>query len=356
MAPRLAVAWFVVLLLVPLGGWAASPLVTNVKMRQVPKTRQVEITYDVADADGDSMWVSIDISDDDGATFGHAARNAQGDVGRVATGTGRRVVWDAGTDLGETLGHFRARVTATEDLAVTLPGGATMQFVWIAPGEFIMGSPGDEPGRDPDEGPQHLVTLTRGFYLAKHELTQGQWTAVMGTAPWTGNSYVQVAANNPAVHISWNDAQALVHSLNQAASDSLYRLPTEAEWEYACRGGTTTRWSFGSDEALLGRHAWYSANAWNAAMPWGQPVGTRTPGPWGLFDLHGNVWEWVQDYYGTYTAAAQVDPTGPATGSRRVFRGGSVSDYAQYTRSAYRNTYTADLRRHNVGARLVRRY
>ena len=124
-----------------------------------------------------------------------------------------------------------------------------------------MGSPSTEVGRDSDEGPQHEVTISKGFYLGKYEVTQGQWQAVMGTTPWSGQSYVQVDADNPAVYVSWNDVQSFVQALNEAAKDSLYRLPTEAEWEYACRAGTTERWSFGDDESKLKDYAWYDVNA-----------------------------------------------------------------------------------------------
>jgi len=141
---------------------------------------------------------------------------------------------------------------ANEEIIVDLPGGATMAFVWIEPGTFTMGSPSSEPGRWDDEGPQHEVTISRGFYLGKFEVTQGQWQAVMGTRPWAGESYVRENPNHPAVYISWNDVQAFIQKWNEAAEDSLYRLPTEAEWEYACRAGSVTRWSFGDDESQLG--------------------------------------------------------------------------------------------------------
>jgi formylglycine-generating enzyme required for sulfatase activity len=115
-----------------------------------------------------------------------------------------------------------------------------MDFVRIDPGTFAMGSPATEPGRGPDEGPQHDVTIGRAFYLCRTEVTQGRWQAVMRTKPWMAYPDVQFAAGNPAVHLSWNDAQALAVALNRLAADSLYRVPPEAEWEYACRAGRTT--------------------------------------------------------------------------------------------------------------------
>jgi formylglycine-generating enzyme required for sulfatase activity len=264
---------------------------------------------------------------------------------------------------------FGKTVPPVGTLTVDLPGGATMDFVYIRPGKFIMGSPFTEVGRENDEGPQREVTISRGFYLGKYELTQGQWQAVMGTTPWDGSIsprisvylgypaviFVQRDADNPAVYVSWDDAQALIARLNAAAGDSLYRLPTEAEWEYACRAGTTTRWSSGNDESPLKDYAWYSAsilpNEWYAHR-----VGTKKANPWGLYDMHGNVWEWVQDRYGAFPSNPQTDPLGPASGPSRVGRGGDFSRSASYTRSAYRVSYSPSSRYPNLGLRLLRRY
>ncbi|MDP6775275.1 MAG: SUMF1/EgtB/PvdO family nonheme iron enzyme, partial [Candidatus Latescibacteria bacterium] len=210
--------------------------------------------------------------------------------------------------------------TGGDSLTVTLPAGSVeMAFVYISPGKFQMGSPSTETGRYDSEGPQHEVTISKGFYLGKYEVTQGQWQGVMGTTPWSGQSYVQVDADNPAVYVSWNDVQSFVQMLNDAAKDSLYRLPTEAEWEYACRAGTTERWSFGDDESKLKDYAWYYDNAWKAGEEYAHGVGTKLPNPWGLFDMHGNVWEWCLDWYdGSYSSDAQVDPLGPDSGPYHV--------------------------------------
>jgi formylglycine-generating enzyme required for sulfatase activity len=184
-----------------------------------------------------------------------------------------------------------------ETLTVNLPGGVAMDMIWIEPGTFLMGSPESEQGRGENEGPQHEVMISRGFYLGKFELTQEQWEGVMETSPWSGDKGndkydVQEQRDHPAVYISWNDVQEFVHRLNVAAGDSLYRLPTEAEWEYAARAGTATRWSFGEDESRLGDYAWYEKTAAHAQLGYGQPVGTKLPNPWGLYDMYGNVWEW----------------------------------------------------------------
>lgn len=237
---------------------------------------------------------------------------------------------------------------ANEEITVTLPDNTNMEFEWIAPGAFFMGD--EELG-----WPLFQVTLTAGFYLGKYETTQQQWEAVMGTSPWVSQDYVQADPNHPAVYISWNDIQLFIHQLNLAAGDSLFRLPTEAEWEYACRAGTTTRWSFGDDETQLGEYAWYDDNAFNAGEQYAHAVGTKKPNPWDLYDMHGNVWEWVQDWWGDYPSNAQVDPTGPISGSIRVARGGSFGGNGSGgTRSAIRGGEVPGYRYGNVGARLVR--
>ena len=235
-----------------------------------------------------------------------------------------------------------------------LPGGAMMEIVWIPPGTFTMGSPSSEPGRGSDEGPQHEVTISQGFYLGKYEITQGQWESVMGTRPWSGKSYVRENANHPAVYISWNDVQEFIRRLNNAEGSEVYRLPTEAEWEYACRAGTTTRWSFGDDESELGRYAWYWDNAWTVGERYAHAVGTKLANPWGLYDMHGNVYEWCRDWYGSYSSSSQVDPTGPSTGSARVVRGGSFYYLARDVRSADRAYASPGLRHAYIGARLLR--
>jgi len=244
--------------------------------------------------------------------------------------------------------------SAQFEITAQLPGEATMRFVWIRPGTFRMGSPDSESGRYDDEGPQHVVTLTRGYWLAKHELTQGQWQAVMGTHPWRDMSYVHEHPDYPAVGISWEDVQRLIERLNVSPEGGSYRLPTEAEWEYACRAGTTTRWSCGEDSIELHDYAWYSENDARAELRYARPVGTKLANPWGVHDMHGNVWEWVQDWWHLYWGAAQVDPPGPPSGVYRVARGGTFFSTARLARSATRYLQTPDRRHSLIGARLCR--
>jgi formylglycine-generating enzyme required for sulfatase activity len=238
---------------------------------------------------------------------------------------------------------------ANPERTFDLPGGATIEMVWIEPGTFTMGSPDSEFGRDSNEGPQHQVTISRGFWLGKYELTQGQWQAVMGSNP----SYFP-GPNRPVEQVSWNDLQSLIGQLNQAAGNSLYRLPTEAEWEYACRAGATTRWAFGDDEGLVGDYAWYDCNEGCET----KEVGQLNPNTWGLYDMHGNVWEQCQDWYENYSNAAQTDPTGPSDETAMLFahirRGGGFSSAVRGTRSAYRDFDSPDARINYLGARLLR--
>ena len=260
-------------------------------------------------------------------------------------------------------------------ISAVLPGGASMEFVWIEPGTFLMGSRANDVARYDDET-QHRVTLTEGFYLGRYEVTQGQWSAVMGTMPWRGEKYVQSNANHPAVYVSWGDAQSFIGKLNAVVGKRLYRLPTEAEWEYTARAGTTTRWPFGDDQNQLDDYAWYRGNAWIAGKQYGQPVGTKRPNPWGLYDMHGNVWEWCQDWYGEYGTVAQVDPQGPSLSVRehilsglgnyesvigaglfRVIRGGSFSGNGfinRNLRSGNRDLYDPVNRSGDIGFRLLR--
>ena len=219
------------------------------------------------------------------------------------------------------------------DLAVTLPDGSPLGLQWVGPGTFTMGQ------ASASITPQHLVTLTHGFYMGQFEVTQAQWKAVMGTTPWVDQPYTISDPNAPATNIIWEEATAFVHQLNVAAGDSLFRLPTESEWEYACRAGSQTLWSFGDDQNQLDQHAWYGMYDSYSGAYHVHPVGTRWPNAWGLYDMHGNADEWVYDRYGAYQSGQESDPEGPAGGYQgRVIRGGSFDDYASSTYSASRSS------------------
>ena len=196
-----------------------------------------------------------------------------------------------------------------------------------------------------------LVRLT---HLAQCVVTQAQWEGVMGTCPWDGKEYVYSSPDHPAVFISWEDAQEFIAKLHGEGAAGHYRLPSEAEWEYACRAGTTSRWSFGEDENELGAYAWYDDNAWDIGEQYAHAVGQKRANGWGLYDMYGNVSEWCSDWFGEYEADRQVDPSGPATGSDRVSRSGAFEDYARYTRSACRVLWEPAFRDDIAGFRLSR--
>ncbi len=218
-----------------------------------------------------------------------------------------------------------------------------MEFVPIAAGTFQMGSDASEAYDD--EKPVHRVTISKPFFLGKYEVTQEEWQAVMGDNP---NNFK--GTRLPVETVSWEQAQEFVKRLNAREKTTKYRLPTEAEWEYAARAGTTTAYSFGNDVSHLKNYAGYSDNAGGTT----HPVGQKSPNAWGLHDMHGNVWEWVHDWYGWYTAATAVDPAGPAAGSRRVHRGGSWHHTAWHCRSAHRNGLAPGNRDGGLGLRLLR--
>ncbi len=216
-----------------------------------------------------------------------------------------------------------------------------MRFVLVRAGSFRMGSPLGEDGRFLNE-PLHDVTITKDFYLGKYEVTQREWRAVMGNNP----SRFAGCDDCPVENVSWNDATEFVTELNQLERINAYRLPTEAEWEYAARAGTDgARY-----HSAIGAVAWYARNS-DART---HPVGGKTPNAWGLHDMLGNVWEWVQDWYGSYPSGAATDPRGPATGSGRVLRGGSWSNHPRYGRSAYRYGVSPGYRYSYLGFRVLR--
>ena len=208
-----------------------------------------------------------------------------------------------------------------------------------------------------DEHPRHRVTLTKPFYLGRTEVTQGQWKAVMGTTPWKGkefvNEFVKEGDNYAATYVDWNDAVEFCRKLSEKEGVE-YRLPTEAEWEYACRAGTTTMYSFGDDDSQLGDYAWSDKNAGQVGEKYAHIVGQKKPNPWGLYDMHGNVWEWCQDWIGEYPAGDVTDPVGPDSDSYRGFRGGSWGVSAWYCRSADRFKDSPSFRHYSLGFRVLR--
>jgi len=234
-----------------------------------------------------------------------------------------------------------------------------MKLILIPAGKFKMGrseqeaddDEGDDEGEQAEEQ-QVSVTITKSFLMGQTEVTQGQWKAVMGTEPWKGKEYTKEGPNYAATYVNWDDATAFCEALSKKEGKT-YSLPTEAQWEYACRAGTTTAYSFGDDESQLGNYAWFQENAEDAGEEYAHEVAMKKPSPWGLYDMHGNGWEWCSDWYDEKLPGGK-DPTGPVAGSDRVLRGGSW-DYSEFNcRSAYRDNNDPSDRYSVIGFRVVR--
>lgn len=216
-------------------------------------------------------------------------------------------------------------------------------MVYVQGGTFMMGAT-SEQGSDAydDEKPAHQVTLS-SFSIGKYEVTQEEWEAVMGSNPSRFKG-----AKRPVENVSWNDCQTFIRKLNQMTGKQ-FRLPTEAEWEYAARGGNRSRGYKYSGSDNIGSVAWYDGNSSNET----HPVGQKSSNELGLYDMTGNVWEWCQDWKGSYSSSAQTNPTGPSSGSNRVNRGGCWYYLARHCRVSYRFYFTPGYRDHNLGLRLA---
>lgn len=246
-------------------------------------------------------------------------------------------------------------------LSVQITDSISMKLALIPAGEFLMGSPETEPGRSVNEF-QHRVRITEPFYLGVYPVTQEEYEALMGENP----SHFEGDERLPVERVCWLDAVKFCNRLSERTDRSPYyrfvdefvrvrggegyRLPTEAEWEYACRAGTSAPWYCGNDENGVGDVAWHDANSNGRA----HPVGEKGPNAWGLFDMHGNVWEWCEDWYGNYSDAEVTDPRGPSETTDRVFRGGSWGFQAEYCRSASRRRNLPEYRRNSLGFRVAR--
>jgi formylglycine-generating enzyme required for sulfatase activity len=222
-------------------------------------------------------------------------------------------------------------------------GHVRQRMRWIKPGEFMMGSPEGEGGRE-NESPQHPVTLTQGYWLADSQVTQELWTSIAGKNPsrFLGDT-------NPVEQISWSECQKWLPNVLEKVPTLQLALPTEAQWEYACRAGSTTAYCFGDDPKELTKYGWFNENTEGET----HPVKQLQPNGWGLYDMHGNVWEWCSDWYGDYAASTESDPTGPPEGPARVLRGGSWDSPARYLRSACRSWPGPGLRKGDLGFRLL---
>jgi formylglycine-generating enzyme required for sulfatase activity len=229
-----------------------------------------------------------------------------------------------------------------------------MEFVLIPEGSFMMGSDADPKNVNikEDESPKHKVTITKPFYIGKYEVTQAQWVRLMGDNP---SAFKMKEEPRPVENVSWDDVQTFIQNLNKKERTKRYRLPTEAEWEYAARAGADTAYYFGDNPDLLPEYGWYEKNSDGET----HPVGLLKPNAWGLYDIHGNVWEWCQDWYGGkyYAVSPLSDPEGHPFGDFRVFRGGSWYSFDRQCRSTNRPTnYFKYERKDFFGFRVVKEF
>ncbi len=268
------------------------------------------------------------------------------------------------------MGYVRPWVVILGVWLATIQGGwasteleqrLALEFVAIPAGSFIMGGPENEmvPEERKREKPRHKVTISKPFLMGKYEVTQRQWLEIMPKLPFKMRSnpeYNQrfIGDDKPVLRLSWIEAQEFVHRLNKALGTQSYRLPTEAEWEYAARAGTYTEYFFGDDPAELGDYAWFTLNSDKRT----HPVGQKRPNPWGLYDIYGNAFEWVSDRYvhgyNYYAESPEVDPTGPEVGDIRLLRGGSWRRPAFQLRSANRSYDQQEFGNVCHGIRLVK--
>ncbi|MGC9451980.1 MAG: formylglycine-generating enzyme family protein [Oceanipulchritudo sp.] len=346
---------------------------------------RVIVEYDLSGV-VDPVFISITGSDDAGSTWTLPLSSLSGDVGSgISEGRNRRIVWNAGTDWpGQYSDSVRFRVTASES-----GGPAPEGYSLIPAGTFTMGSPTSELGRSTAET-QHTVTLTRAFYLQRTELTKAQWDEVAVQGPARGYTDLPVGRNgyngdasgtHPVTEVSWYDVVKwlnlkselegltpcyTVSGTTYKAGESSpvcnfnasgYRLPTESEWEYACRAGTTTAFYSGPItytgtsplDPNLDQIGWYAGNSGTNT----HPVGGKQANAWGLYDMSGNVWEWCWDWYATYPGTV-TDPTGAVSGTGRGGRGGYFDNGARDCRSAYRISGNPAYRGNNMGFRPAR--
>ena len=254
-------------------------------------------------------------------------------------------------DMGAPKGGKRFYRIAGGNATYENPDPANL--VWIYPGMFTMGSPESEQDRSSEEGPQTKVTITKGFWMGKYEVTQGNYQEVLGSNP----SFFTGDLQRPVEQASWYDATNYCGRLTERERQAgrlppghAFRLPTEAEWEYACRAGTTTRFFYGDDPdyTSLGQYAWFDDNSGGQT----HAVGLKQPNPWGLYDIYGNVWEWCADWYGAYPGGELTDPLGPLSGTSWARRGGRWGDGGFRCRSAYRLSSGAGPSSH-IGFRVV---
>lgn len=292
----------------------------------------VIITYDLLYADlTKEFTVELFVTTNNGQSFAPVTKNIEGETGEnIKPGKNKIIIWypfKNNPDYNVRNAQFKVTVSL-----------APVGMVFVKGGTFQMGS---NVGGD-DEKPVHTVTVSN-FYIGKYEVTQKQWQDIMGNNPshFKGDDL-------PVLQVSWNNVQEFIKKLN-AKTGKNYRLPTEAEWEYAARGGSTGSPTTYAGSNTINNVAWYDSNSKSKT----HPVGQKQPNELGIYDMSGNVWEWCSDWYGSYSSSLQTNPQGASYGSGRVLRGGSWNDRAEYCRSTYRLNYSPDGSSGYLGFRLV---
>ena len=332
------------LLMAPLAHGATTqlvpPVITNLVSVQQPGTFYVDITYDLIDPDSQSVYIQVEASSTGGSPYLVPMTYITGDIGLVPPGTGKKIVWNAWNNwAGNYTTNAKVRLIADDTMSINPPPTNTMptNLVWIPSGSFNMSGT--------------MVYLSKGFYMAKCETTQTEYQQIMGNNPSTFKG-----PTLPVESVTWVEATNYCNLLTarQRTAGTLpagwvYRLPTEAEWEYACRAGTTTTYSFGASTVNIGLYAWYNGNAQSTS----HDVGRKGPNRRGLYDMHGNVWEWCQDFYGPLPGGNVTDPQSPSGGSNPVLRGGGWDFDASGCASAFRFYNAPSVRSYAYGFRVV---
>ena len=312
--------------------------VSNVDAYQEGKN--IIITYDTdkAGSVGD-----VYCSTDGGRTWGEALRQVTGDVNKLVPAGRHRIVWDVLAEREKLAGaNICFKVVANYSARFTV-NGVSFEMVRVEGGTFRMGATAEQEDEAwDDEMPVHSVTLS-SYYIGKTEVTQALWQAVMGSNPSRSRG-----ADLPVENVSWDDCQEFIRKLNSMTGQN-FRLPTEAEWEFACRGGNNSRGYKYSGSNNLGSVAWYDGNSGGKT----HSVATKSPNELGIYDMSGNVWEWCSDWYGDYSSDAQTNPKGPVSGSYRVGRGGSWFSRVRDCRSSIRFNNNPTNRNNNLGLRLA---
>lgn len=325
-------------MLIALPAFAAE--LKNEKARQ--EGNRLVITYDL---DGKEKEAEVHLTMTvEGKTYKSSELHIEGDIGKLMPGKGKRVTWNILQDFPRGLrGAAGWELSTAGNAFKEMATG--MEMIFVKGGCYQMGD--TVGGGDADEKPVHEVCVG-DFYMGKHEVTQGQWKRIMANNP---SHFSGCGDNCPVEQVSWNDVQDYIRRLNSQSGKN-YKLPTEAEWEYAARsGGKSEKWAGTSIESSLGDYAWYRSNSSSKT----HPVGQKQPNGLGLHDMSGNVWEWCQDWYGDkyYSQSDRNNPSGPSSGSDRVNRGGSWLINAAFTRAAIRNWSNPVYRFNDLGFRLA---